>query len=101
VLRKAGLPERVMVDCSHANSAKRHERQVEVARDVAAQVAGGDRRIVGLMIESHLEAGRQDLEPGVPLKRGVSITDACLGWGETEPVLHALAEAVRRQRTAG
>jgi 3-deoxy-7-phosphoheptulonate synthase len=101
VLRKAGLPERVMVDCSHANSAKRHERQVEVAHDVAAQVAAGDRRIIGLMIESHLEAGRQDLVPGVPLKRGVSITDACLGWAETEAVLEGLAAAVRRRRTAG
>jgi 3-deoxy-7-phosphoheptulonate synthase len=101
VLRKAGLPEQVMVDCSHANSAKRHERQVEVAHDVAAQVTGGERRIIGLMIESHLEAGRQDLVPGVPLKRGVSITDACLGWAETEPVLQALAAAVRTRRASG
>src|ERR1700744_355674 len=74
-LRKAGLREQVMVDCSHANSGKSHERQVEVAKDIERQLSGGERRIVGVMIESHLEAGRQDLKPGVPLARGVSITD--------------------------
>jgi 3-deoxy-7-phosphoheptulonate synthase len=100
VLRKAGLREQVMVDCSHANSAKQHQRQIEVAQDVASRIAKGDRRIIGLMIESHLEEGRQDLKPGVPLKPGVSITDACIGWGQTVPVLRALAEAVRSRRTA-
>ncbi|BCG00870.1 phospho-2-dehydro-3-deoxyheptonate aldolase [Paraburkholderia sp. PGU19] len=69
-LRKLGLREQVMVDCSHANSNKSHERQIEVAQDLANQLTAGDRRIVGVMIESHLEAGRQDLKPGVPLARG-------------------------------
>jgi 3-deoxy-7-phosphoheptulonate synthase len=98
VLRRAGLRERVMVDLSHGNSRKQHIRQVEVAADVAAQVAGGERRIVGVMIESHLEEGRQDLEPGRPLKRGVSITDACIGFAQTVPVLQTLAGAVRARR---
>ncbi|WP_334023827.1 3-deoxy-7-phosphoheptulonate synthase [Burkholderia gladioli] len=98
VLRKAGLREQVMVDCSHANSNKSHERQIEVAQDLAGQLAQGEQRIVGVMVESHLEAGRQDLKPGVPLKRGVSITDACLSWAQTEPVLEVLADAVRRRR---
>jgi 3-deoxy-7-phosphoheptulonate synthase len=98
VLAKAGLREQVMVDCSHANSSKQHELQADVAHDVAARIAAGERRIIGLMIESHLEAGRQDLKPGLPLKRGVSITDGCLGWAQTEPLLQALAEATRRRR---
>jgi 3-deoxy-7-phosphoheptulonate synthase len=98
VLRKAGLREQVMVDCSHANSAKQHRRQIDVALDVAARVAQGERRITGLMIESHLEEGRQDLKPGVALQRGVSITDACIGWAQTEPVLRALAESVQARR---
>ncbi len=97
-LAHAGLAARLMVDCSHANSRKRHERQVEVARDVAAQVAGGDARIFGLMIESHLKAGRQDLVPGQPLEYGVSITDACIGWDATVEVLHELAAAARARR---
>ena len=67
-LAHAGLAARVMIDCSHANSQKQHERQVDVARDVAAQIAGGDARIFGVMIESHLNAGRQDLVPGQPLR---------------------------------
>ncbi|CAM3780392.1 3-deoxy-7-phosphoheptulonate synthase [Bordetella sputigena] len=100
ILKKAGLREQVMVDCSHANSNKSHSRQVDVARDVGGQIAAGDRRIVGVMIESHLEEGRQDLKPGVPLRRGVSITDACLGWGQTEPVLRQLAQSVRQRRGA-
>jgi len=99
-LRKLGLREQVMVDCSHANSNKSHERQIEVAQDLANQLTGGDKRIVGVMIESHLEAGRQDLKPGVPLARGVSITDACIGWAQTEPVLHTFAQAVRARRQA-
>jgi len=90
-LRKLGLREQVMVDCSHANSNKSHERQIEVAQDLANQLTGGDKRIVGVMIESHLEAGRQDLKPGVPLARGVSITDACIGWAQTEPVRRCVA----------
>ncbi|WP_261527541.1 3-deoxy-7-phosphoheptulonate synthase [Burkholderia multivorans] len=98
VLRGAGLREQVMVDCSHANSNKSHERQIDVAQDLARQLSQGEHRIVGVMIESHLEAGRQDLKPGVPLKYGVSITDACLSWAQTEPVLDVLAEAVRHRR---
>ncbi|WP_261542892.1 3-deoxy-7-phosphoheptulonate synthase [Burkholderia multivorans] len=98
VLRAAGLREQVMVDCSHANSNKSHERQIEVAQDLARQLSQGEHRIVGVMIESHLEAGRQDLKPGVPLKYGVSITDACLSWAQTEPVLDVLAEAIRHRR---
>ena len=99
-LRAAGLPERVMIDVSHGNSSKQYQRQVDVAQDVAAQVAGGDRRIVGVMIESHLEGGRQDLVPGRPLLPGVSITDACLGFEQTVPVLQRLAAAVRARRGA-
>jgi 3-deoxy-7-phosphoheptulonate synthase len=98
LLRKAGVSERVMVDCSHANSAKDWKRQVEVAKEVARQVAGGDKRILGLMVESHLEAGRQDLKPGVPLQHGVSITDGCIGWAQTEEVMRALAAASRARR---
>jgi 3-deoxy-7-phosphoheptulonate synthase len=98
-LRTAGLREQVMVDCSHANSAKSHLRQIEVAADVAGQLAQGERRIMGVMVESNLEEGRQDLKPGVPLRAGVSITDACLGWGQTQQVLDVLADAVRRRRT--
>jgi 3-deoxy-7-phosphoheptulonate synthase len=100
VLREAGLREQVMVDCSHANSGKAHERQIDVANDIAAQLSGGEQRLVGVMVESHLEAGRQDLKPGVPLRYGVSITDACLSWAQTQPVLEALAEGVRRRRAA-
>jgi 3-deoxy-7-phosphoheptulonate synthase len=97
-LAGAGLAARLMIDCSHANSQKRHERQIDVARDVAAQVAGGDERICGVMIESHIHAGRQDLVPGQPLAYGVSITDACIGWDSTVEVLHALAAAARARR---
>ncbi|MEP7300754.1 MAG: 3-deoxy-7-phosphoheptulonate synthase [Caldimonas sp.] len=101
-LRAAGLREQVMIDVSHGNSAKEPLRQIAVAHDVAQQVASGDRRIIGLMIESHLEAGRQDLVPGMPLRHGVSITDACIGFAQTEPVLLALAAAARaRGRQAG
>ena len=98
ILRKAGVSERVMVDCSHANSAKDYRRQVEVARELAQQLQAGERRILGVMIESHLEAGRQDLKSGVPLAPGVSITDGCIGWTQTEEVLRALAAAVRQRR---
>lgn len=97
-LRTLGLREQVMIDCSHANSGKSHLRQVDVAQDVAGQLSRGERRIIGVMVESNLEEGRQDLKPGVPLRRGVSITDACLGWTQTEPVLDALAAAVRARR---
>jgi 3-deoxy-7-phosphoheptulonate synthase len=99
-LRASGLREQVMIDVSHGNSSKQHLRQIAVAHDVAAQIAAGDRRITGLMIESHLEEGRQDLRPGEPLRRGVSITDACIGFAQTLPVLQSLASAVRERRTA-
>ena len=99
VLRKAGLREQLMVDCSHANSRKQHAKQIEVAEDVARRVADGERRITGLMIESHLEEGRQDIRPGVPLQHGVSVTDACISWAQTAPVLRALADAVHVRRT--
>ncbi len=98
VLRAAGLPEAVMIDCSHANSSKQHRRQIEVAADIGSRIAAGSRRIMGVMVESHLEEGRQDLKPGVPLKRGVSITDACIGWGQTEALLRQLAGDVRKRR---
>src|SRR6185436_16529135 len=91
-LRAAGLREQVMIDVSHGNSSKQHQRQIAVAHDVAAQMAAGDRRITGVMIESHLEEGRQDLVAGQPLKRGVSITDACIGFTQTVPVLQNLAK---------
>jgi len=98
VLRASSQREQVMVDFSHANSSKQHRKQIEVGADVAGQIAGGERRITGVMIESHLQDGRQDLVPGQPLKLGVSITDACLGWTDTEPVLRQLAAAVSKRR---
>ena len=100
MLKGAGLREQVMVDVSHANSSKQHQRQITVAADVAAQVAAGDARIMGLMIESHLNEGRQDIEPGQPLKHGVSVTDACISLAQTLPVLQGLADAVRSRRAA-
>lgn len=98
-LEKAGLPSKIMIDFSHANSLKQHERQVDVGRDVASQIAAGDCRIMGCMIESHLVAGRQDVVPGEELTYGQSITDACLAWDKTEPLLHELADAVRTRRS--
>ncbi|EHR71891.1 phospho-2-dehydro-3-deoxyheptonate aldolase [Burkholderiales bacterium JOSHI_001] len=97
-LAQAGLRQQVMVDLSHANSSKQHRKQIEVAGDLAAQIAGGDARIMGVMIESHLEEGRQDIVPGQPLKRGVSVTDACISLAQTAPVLAQLAQAVRQRR---
>ena len=99
-LAGAGLAARVMIDFSHANASKQYQKQVDVARDVSAQIAGGDERIVGVMVESHLKPGRQDLVPGKPLAHGVSITDACLGWEDTAALLDTLADAVRRRRLA-
>lgn len=92
-LAAAGLPGRVMIDCSHANSGKDPARQVAVAADVGKQVAAGSRAILGVMLESHLVAGRQDLVPGRALVHGQSITDGCLGWRETVRVLEGLARA--------
>jgi 3-deoxy-7-phosphoheptulonate synthase len=99
-LAAAGLAPRLMVDFSHANSSKQYRKQLEVGENVAAQLAGGETRIIGVMIESHLNPGRQDLVPGKPLEYGVSITDACLGWDETRELLDRLAAAVRQRRIA-
>lgn len=98
MLDKAGLRPQVMIDLSHANSKKQPERQIEVGADVGGQVAAGDRRIIGVMIESHLVAGRQDVVAGSPLTYGQSVTDACIGWEETETLLRDLAGAVRARR---
>jgi len=97
-LDKAGLPHRIMIDCSHGNSSKQHVRQADVAADVAAQVAGGSRALFGVMLESFLEDGRQDWDPKGEMVYGQSITDACLGWERTLPILALLAEAVRARR---
>ena len=96
-LRKAGLREQVMIDVSHANAQKQHRRQIDVGNEIAARVEAGDRAITGVMIESHLEEGRQDLVAGAPLRHGVSITDACIGWADTDPLLRSLARAVRQR----
>ena len=97
-LAQAGLRERLMIDCSHANAAKDYRRQAAVASDIAGQIAGGERRIVGVMVESHLVEGRQELEAGRSLTFGQSITDACLGWDDSVKLLDGLAEAVRVRR---
>lgn len=99
-LEKNGLPPKVMVDFSHANSAKQYQRQNAVAEDVGAQIVAGQQAIFGVMIESHLEEGRQDLVPGQPLTFGQSITDACIGWDDTENVLRHLAASVRARRAS-
>lgn len=101
VLAKNELPTRVMVDCSHANSSKNHEKQPDVVRDVAAQVAGGSTSIFGVMLESFLVDGRQDHTSGAELTYGQSITDKCMGWDRTEPLFEVLAKAVRDRRAAG
>jgi 3-deoxy-7-phosphoheptulonate synthase len=98
LLKSAGLTEQVMVDVSHANSSKDHLRQMTVCEDVAEQVSLGERRIMGVMIESHLNEGRQDLIPGVSLRSGVSVTDACISFEQTIPLLESLAHAVRARR---
>jgi len=97
-LGKAGLAQRLMIDASHANSQKNHQNQIAVCDSIASQLAAGEQRIVGVMIESHLVAGRQDLLPGQPLAYGQSITDACLGWEDSVRCLDTLADAVRRRR---
>ena len=101
-LEKAKLPPTLMVDCSHANSSKQHEKQLEVAHDIAAQIRGGSKRVFGVMVESHLNAGAQKFTPGqddaAQLAYGQSITDACLGWGDSLKVLDVLSEAVKARR---
>jgi 3-deoxy-7-phosphoheptulonate synthase len=97
-LEKAGLPSRIMIDCSHGNSRKDHARQPAVAEDIAAQVAAGSRLIAGVMLESHLKEGKQNHTASTPLVYGQSITDACISWETTVPVLETLAAAVRARR---
>jgi 3-deoxy-7-phosphoheptulonate synthase len=97
-LAQAGLAQRLMIDLSHSNSRKDHMRQIEVGADVARQITAGDERIIGVMIESHLKSGRQDLVVGKELAYGQSITDACLGWEDSVPLLDKLAAAVRQRR---
>ena len=99
-LVRLGLTPSVMVDCSHGNSAKDHRRQPEVARNLAAQIAAGSRHLFGVMLESFLVDGRQELETGKTPVFGQSITDACMGWEMTLPVFGELAEAVRKRRRA-
>jgi 3-deoxy-7-phosphoheptulonate synthase len=99
-LRDAGLPPRLMIDASHGNSEKDHRRQPVVVREVAAQLAQGESGIMGMMMESFLVDGRQNLTDRARLVYGQSITDACLGWDATVPVLHELAEGVRARRRA-
>jgi 3-deoxy-7-phosphoheptulonate synthase len=102
-LAAAKLEQRLMVDCSHANSSKQHQRQVDVARDIAAQMAQGSQSIFGVMIESHLVAGAQKFSPGKDDPRnltfGQSITDACIGWDDSEQVLEILHQAVQVRRS--
>jgi 3-deoxy-7-phosphoheptulonate synthase len=103
-LERVQLAPRLMVDCSHANSGKDHLRQIVVADDVAKQIAGGSDSIFGVMLESFLVDGAQKHSEGSPrerLVRGQSITDACIGWERTAPVLEQLAEAVVARRRAG
>jgi 3-deoxy-7-phosphoheptulonate synthase len=100
-LATAGLAERLMIDLSHANSRKDFRRQLEVGEEVGRRIADGDRHVVGVMVESHLKEGRQDLVPGKPLAYGQSITDGCIGWDASVPLLERLADAVRRRRALG
>ncbi|MEE2983820.1 MAG: 3-deoxy-7-phosphoheptulonate synthase, partial [Pseudomonadota bacterium] len=99
-LRAAGLRDRLMVDCSHGNSRKDYKRQPEVARDLCGQIAAGSHVVAGVMLESHLKEGKQNHNDETPLVYGQSITDACMSWEMTEPLLHEFAEAVRRRRAA-
>ena len=101
-LEAAKLPGTLMVDCSHANSSKQHEKQVDVAHDIAGQIGGGSRRIFGVMVESHLNPGAQKFSPGkddpTKLAYGLSITDACIGWPHSLEVLETLSGAVKTRR---
>ncbi|MGP2728659.1 3-deoxy-7-phosphoheptulonate synthase AroG, partial [Serratia marcescens] len=97
-LSKAGLPAQVMIDFSHANSSKQFKKQMDVSADVCGQISGGEKAIIGVMIESHLVEGNQNLESGEPLVYGKSVTDGCIGWQDTETVLRDLAAAVKARR---
>jgi 3-deoxy-7-phosphoheptulonate synthase len=101
MLEGAGLEGRIMVDCSHANSGKDHEKQAGVASALGQQVAQGGTGVFGVMLESFLVGGRQDGGPGTDLTYGQSVTDACMGWEATVPVIEELAESVRQRRSAG
>lgn len=98
VIGRSGQDVRMMIDCSHANSGKNHIQQETVCRDVASQIAAGDKRIIGLMLESNLVEGRQNAEPGKELVYGQSITDACMAWDNTDTLLRELAQAVKQRR---
>jgi 3-deoxy-7-phosphoheptulonate synthase len=100
-LSASGIEERLMIDLSHANSAKDHRRQKDVAAAVCAQLQAGERRIVGVMVESNLKGGRQDILAGRPLVYGQSVTDACLSWEESVPLVEELAASVRKRRAPG
>jgi 3-deoxy-7-phosphoheptulonate synthase len=101
-LEKAKLTASLMVDCSHANSSKQHQKQLEVARDIAGQIASGSQQVFGVMVESHLTAGAQKFTPGKDktedLEYGKSITDACLGWDDSLACLDVLSQAVLARR---
>ena len=101
-LTKAKLPASLMVDCSHANSSKQHERQLVVAKDIAEQISGGSKQVFGVMIESHIHGGAQKFTPGKDdasaLEYGKSITDACLSWDDSTTLLEGLSEAVLARR---
>jgi 3-deoxy-7-phosphoheptulonate synthase len=97
-LEKSGLPTKMMIDFSHANSSKQFKKQMEVCTDVCAQIEGGDQNIMGVMVESHMVEGRQDLVEGQELICGQSITDACIGWDDTAVLLRQLATAVKARR---
>ncbi len=99
LLQKAGLPQAILVDCSHANSGKRFDRQPDVAHNVAEQIGSGQAAIIGVMLESHLVGGAQSVVAGQPLTYGQSITDGCLAFDDVVPVLEELARAVRQRRT--
>ena len=94
----AGLRPNIMIDFSHANSEKQHEKQIIVCNHIASEIAAGENRIMGVMIESHLKAGNQKVVPGEELTYGQSITDACLAWEDSVPLLYKLAEAVKKRR---
>jgi len=104
-LEAAKLPPILMVDCSHANSSKQHDKQIDVAREIASQIAKGSHSVFGVMVESHLNAGAQKFAPGkddpMNLEYGKSITDACLGWGDSLQVLELLSESVKARRQRG
>jgi 3-deoxy-7-phosphoheptulonate synthase len=97
-MEATGQKPRMMIDFSHANSRKQYERQLLVGRDVASQIARGDSRIIGAMIESFIVAGRQDRGSDQAMTYGQSITDACISWDDSVPLLEELAAAVRQRR---